>query len=148
MEQSHAATDALIMTSRTRDDGGFTLVELLVVMAILAVLAGISIPAFAGQRGRAHGTAAKSDLRNAAAAAESYFAEHSSYPATWVAGAEPATPAANTAYYAKSPDVSLIAAVLFSGTYCLQVTAQSGEVFSWSPTNGGLQAAGTHCPGL
>ena len=50
-----------------RQDRGFTLVELLVVMIVVGVLAGIAIPTFLAQRETGHRTSATSDLRNTAA---------------------------------------------------------------------------------
>jgi type IV pilus assembly protein PilA len=61
---------------------GFTLIELLMVMAIIAVLAAIAIPQFVVFRTRAIDTQMKSDLKNAAMAMESYFAEFKLYPAS------------------------------------------------------------------
>ena len=58
------------------DDRGFTLVELITVMVILGILAGIAIPLFLNQRSTAFETQVKSDLHNAAIAEESYALHH------------------------------------------------------------------------
>ena len=53
------------MRDRQNGEEGFTLIELMVVVMIIAILLGIAIPAFLGAKSRAQDTAAKSDLRNA-----------------------------------------------------------------------------------
>jgi type IV pilus assembly protein PilA len=61
---------------------GFTLIELLLVVAILGLLAAIAIPQFIAYRTRAIDVQMKNDLKNAAMAMESYFAEFKVYPAS------------------------------------------------------------------
>ena len=52
------------MRERLSKDEGFTLIELMVVVLIIAVLVAIAIPSFLGFRARAQDRAAQSDLRN------------------------------------------------------------------------------------
>jgi type IV pilus assembly protein PilA len=67
---------------RMKDDRGFTLIELMVVVLIIAILIAIAIPTFLGLRRRAQDRAAQSDLRNGLTAAKAYFTDADSYNPT------------------------------------------------------------------
>jgi type IV pilus assembly protein PilA len=59
---------------------GFTLVELMIVVAIIGILAAIAIPQFAKYRQRAFNSAALSDARNLRTDVEGFYAEWFHYP--------------------------------------------------------------------
>ncbi|MFZ5366301.1 MAG: type II secretion system protein [Patescibacteria group bacterium] len=59
---------------------GFTLVELLVVMAILAILATVSLANFRTSQIKARDAQRKADLRQIANALEAYMNDHGGYP--------------------------------------------------------------------
>lgn len=64
---------------------GFTLVELLIVIVVIAILAAITIVAYNGVQNRAKTTTALSAAENAVKKAELYNTEESKYPANLAA---------------------------------------------------------------
>ncbi|NQU44909.1 prepilin-type N-terminal cleavage/methylation domain-containing protein, partial [bacterium] len=58
----------------------FTLIELLIVVAIIAILAGIAVPNFLEAQVRAKVSKAKSDLRTVATGLEAYHVDNNRYP--------------------------------------------------------------------
>jgi len=66
---------------RARKTGGFTLVELLIVIIIIAVLAAIAIPKFANSSTRSKEAALKADLKLYRNAVELFRSDCGAYPA-------------------------------------------------------------------
>jgi type IV pilus assembly protein PilA len=71
----------LLSKMRKSSQKGFTLVELMIVVAIIGILAAIAIPQFAAYRQRAFNSSAQSDLRNFKTAMETDFADNQEYQA-------------------------------------------------------------------
>jgi len=61
---------------------GFTLIEMLIVMTILVILAGISLALYTNSVTRAHEAALKTDLSQMREALDQYYADKGKYPAT------------------------------------------------------------------
>lgn len=69
-----------MLTKFTKNsEKGFTLIELMIVIAIIGILAAIAIPQFAAYRQRSYNAAANADLRNAATAQEAYYVDNQTY---------------------------------------------------------------------
>jgi type IV pilus assembly protein PilA len=121
------------LRSRAQDEKGFTLIELLVVILIIGILAAIALPAFLNQRSKAQDSTAKSDVRTAQTAMETWYTDNQTYvgatggAAGTLVGIEPALKNAN----------SLDATGQSATGYTISVISKSSDGTKFSITNNG-----------
>ena len=139
------------------DERGFTLIELMVVVLIIAILIAIAIPTFLGARERSQNRAAQSSLRNGLTAAKTKFTDDNAYTnATYtnLAAIEPSlTFVAGATASTKNKEVSV--ATPTATVWKAAVLADTGKCYSIlddaSSTGGGTKfgsvPTGTACSG-
>ena len=75
----------------TRSAGGFTLIELMVVVAIVAILVAIAYPSFADAIRKSRRGQAKADMVQAAQMMERFHTQNNTYVGATIPGQSPAT---------------------------------------------------------
>jgi type IV pilus assembly protein PilA len=110
---------------RAQDEKGFTLIELLVVILIIGILAAIALPAFLGQRARAQDTEAKSAVRQANTAMETYFTDNQTY-----VGADQAAIRDIEASLASGAGDSISPTLQTTTGYSVTSTSKTGNTFT------------------
>ncbi len=133
-----------LMRKRLNSDEGFTLIELMVVVLIIAVLVAIAIPSFLGFRDRAQDRSAQSDVRNALLAEKGYWTDNAGYSdvpgdlQSFMPSLELTDTATGSITDAGVWVEVHTAAPATSPTHaCVSQYSESGKVFMvWQPTDG------------
>ncbi|HZR83212.1 MAG TPA: prepilin-type N-terminal cleavage/methylation domain-containing protein [Candidatus Binatia bacterium] len=113
-----------------RRHGGFTVVELLVVVAIVGILAAVAIPTFSSYKAEGYNAHSLAGLNSLAKAEEAYFATHGRYTSQ-MAELPPYYPPANVVLSIVSADNFAFAA---TGSH-----PQGDKTYRWDSSAGGLQ---------
>ena len=121
-----------------KKEEGFTLIELMVVVLIIAILLAIAIPTFLGARSRAQNRSAESNLRNALTAEKTAYTDAQTYVSN-TASLQSIEPSLTFLAIATSEPVTgnnvMVVTDAAADTVCLGSTSASGSSY-WMLDNG------------
>ena len=129
-----------------RDEAGFTLVEVMVTLVIIAIVLAIAVPTLLGSRERASDVAAKSLAREGLATQKSFFSDRGSWgQASEVQPEEPAIRFDDLDL--RGPQVLGVVYVKVDGDTATLVSRSSTGTCYWvrEPAHGGTTYASTPC---
>lgn len=115
---------------------GFTIVELIVVIAVIGILTSIGVISFNGWRTRTAQNEVKSDLKTVVAAMETVRNFDGAYPSA------PSIPA----NFKPSPNVTIVRQYGYPNTYCITGTSKTVSTVVYNVKNTNTEPQTGQCP--
>ena len=126
---------------KRRQDDGFTMVELLIVVLILGILVGIAVPSFLWHRHTAQDRAAQASLKNALTAARAEYVDPASFSNLDAARMNQVEPTIKFVNESTSSTAPYMVSVLPISTdeWLAAAKSDSGDCFAiWDTMPGGI----------
>lgn len=121
-------------TNKHPSIGGFTLIEVMITVAIIAILAAVALPSYVDYVNRSKLVEAKTNLSDMRTRLEQYFLDNRAYPTTCATYA-PGAPPANTIYKPASiKNFAIDCPTLTASTYVVRAQGL-GFTFTIDQTN-------------
>jgi len=117
-------SDTHVVTTRSED--GFTLVELVAVLAIMSALLAIAVGSYSAARGNAADASAKSNIQVAVPAFHAYFVDNGTYAGMTL-------PRLQTTYSRGVRNVTVVSAR--ATTYCVRSTVEGRAWYKAGPSS-------------
>jgi type II secretion system protein G len=134
------------MISLNKRNKGFTIVELLIVIVVIGILAGLVITTYNGIQQKARNTERTTDLKTFQSQLEAYYANNGNYPTAGNLGTDSA---ANTAWIAtnlKGMDKETLRDPKGTGFALLNTgTAGTANKYTYVPSPSACDNSGTDC---
>ncbi len=128
---------------RRQDEEGFTLIELMVVVMIIAILIAIAVPTFLSARQKAQNRQAESNLRNAYSNARTLYTDTQDWGNVSVAGLTAAEPSLTFQAAASTKPQQISVTSTTAGGIILAARSNSGTCYVLRETAAGGAQYGT-----
>jgi prepilin-type N-terminal cleavage/methylation domain-containing protein len=133
------------MWAKYKNNSGFTIVELLIVIVVIAILAAISIVAYRGIQSRTNDSAVQSDMKNLVKQLEMYRVDNGVYPVgdTQLMSLIGGIKMSKTNYgngFSSNTHNFVYCRVAADGPdkFALVVSSKSGNIFTYQSATGGF----------
>ncbi len=117
---------------------GFTIVELLIVIVVIAILAAITIVAYNGIQNRTHDSSVRADLKQSYTRIQNFYTENGRLPSGYAE--TNAVMVTNRASYGGGGNVLLLCRA-DDGLFAVVGRSRSGTGFAYSSSGGAIQFA-------